>query len=179
MKKIFTIGAGVIVLIAATIMLINFFRGELPVITYAGSTKIEIGKTKLQTLFDAGFSSSTASLPPKKWDEYGVVKDGVRFGNVHIKNSSSGSKPKADCQIFGAWVKFDDSGKRGEVLVNGTNFQGHTLEQVKQQTADYKVNSETKTTLRLQRGVYNYTFKFNKQGIVESITIRDDTKARK
>lgn len=175
MKKTLTIIGIIVAIIAAGILVSTLQKGPSPVITYDGSTEISIGKSTLQDLFDGGFTSTTNKLASKKWDKYGLVKNDNLFGNAYIKNTSGNSKAKSECKIFGIWVTFAEDGKsRGQVLINGTDFKGKTIEQTKEAMSGFKLRSETDTSLDYSKGSYFYTFKF-KDNTVNTVEIKDDT----
>ena len=153
------------ILCVVSILLTACSGGKAAVVT-CGGYEVNLGKTTVAELKEAGFTNRYSSSEKKKigsmtWENFYAMKDDVSYGTMYAANKKSSQIEFDDGVIFEIVLSYDDPDyPLGEVLVNGINFEGYTREEIKAAMGDAKITLDYGKYLDFEIGGCDYTFSF-------------------
>ncbi len=140
-------------------------QGKAPEIVMDGQ-QVQLGKTTVGELRDAGFTNRMSYIDSKmigsmSWENFYAEKDGYSYGTMYAANKKSKEVAFDKGVIIKIFVKYDDPEQEtGEVLINGTNFEGYTRDQVKEAMKDLEMTLDYGDYVTFEAGKYTYSFNF-------------------
>lgn len=157
--------------------------GNPPILTVDG-IEMTLGTSRPIDLTSKGFESSFAGgylvigeLAANSWmsDLMSIQKDKETYAYVYIYNPTNEAETYSFCNIYKIKFKMNSEEEsfwaENNVLVNGIDFYGLTVDEVKENMQDFKLASETDTSVHYEDGSYNYYFRFDDNGIIEEIEV--------
>lgn len=158
------------------------FGKKMPVITYNGSTEVELGKTTVNELLEAGFTdrysySSKSRIDSWSWENFYAMIGDVSYGTLYAGNKSSNEIDFEKGKVFRVVIDYNDPDYvTGEILINGVNYAGYTRDQVKEAMGGAEQDLETDEYLVFLDDDCKYSFHFEDGSeTVSSISIDDGT----
>lgn len=160
--------------------------GTPPVLTVDGKD-ITIGESTPFSLPE-GFEFTLAgnylpigTMPGNSWmsDLLSAKKDGETYAYVYVYNPSKEEVTYLGATIYKASFSMNSEDASywavNNILVNGINFYGMNIEEVKAAMQEYKAPSEStygdRTTLLYKDGSYYYTIRFGENGLVDEVQV--------
>ncbi|MHC1682870.1 MAG: hypothetical protein AB6733_07975 [Clostridiaceae bacterium] len=145
----------------------------------ADGLNIEPGKSKLQDILDQGYTYQWSQLykPTDKIDgktfittAIEIMKDGQRYASVGLINKSSTSSKVEDCIVGDTriYAAYEGQHKYSELIVNGENIVGLTLDDIKSKMKE-KPNTEDEKRVLYYFDKNSYEVEFDDQKIVKTI----------
>lgn len=157
------------------------FGGTKPVLTVAGKEVI-LGETDASVFTGfqitlPGGGAATDDLPGMSWmTSFLCLEKGKKeYAYLYVYNPKRQSVRANSARIYK--VAFTMNGlyssywAEDNVLVNGIDFFGMNMDEVKEVMSEYKLSSEYERLLFYKDGKYSYTFKFTGEGIVDEVEV--------
>lgn len=187
MKKKYLIYVCVIILIPVFLLLYEKNQGTPPVLTVDGM-ELTLGISSPDDLYSQDFEFSLPNqftlynmMPAYSWGyEYiPAVKDEELYAQFYVYNPN---KDEVYCtgaaiyQIdFEMYSGEDSYWTQNNILVNGINFYGMNIDEVKTAMQAYKKPKESSSgDLRYKDGKYSYYIYFDSNGLVEEVSVEMD-----
>lgn len=144
--------------------------------------ELNLGKTTVAELKEAGFTNLYSHIDSKKidsmsWENFYAIKGDLSYGTMLAANKKSTQIEFDKGVIFEISIAYDDpEAPVGAILVNGTDFNGCTREEIKAAMGDTEITLDTDEYLSYESGRCEYTFSF-KDGseTVTGLRINDGT----
>ena len=156
--------------------------GKKAILTYDGSLELELGKTKIAEVVEAGFTDKyshdgKAQIDGSSWENFYAMKGDVTYGTMYAANKGSQKVAFEDGKVFRVVIDYQDPDyATGEILINGVNYEGYTRDQIKEAMSGAKMTLDSETYLDFEDGRFEYTFQFDEGSeAVSSISIDDGT----
>ena len=169
-------------LLAGMLLLTGCSFGKKVVLTYDGTFELELGKTKVAELLEAGFTDrysydKKAQIDSSSWQNFYAMKEDVTYGTMYAGNKSSQKVKFEQGKVFRVVIDYRDPDYvTGEILINGVNYAGYTREQIKEAMNGAEMTLDSETYLCFEDGKFEYTFQFDEGSeTVSSISIDDGT----
>lgn len=176
------IKSGLGLLLAGMLFLTSCSLGKKTVLTYDGTFELELGKTRVAEVMEAGFTdrytySKKSQIGSNSWENFYAMKGEVSYGTMYAGNSGSAKVDFEKGKIFRVVIDYQDPDYVcGEILINGVNYYGYDRDQIKEAMSGTEMTLDHENYLCFKDGKFEYTFRF-KEGseIVGSISIDDGT----
>ncbi|MCI9143759.1 MAG: hypothetical protein HFH87_14295 [Lachnospiraceae bacterium] len=169
-------------LLAGMLLLTGCSFGKKVVLTYDGTFELELGKTKVAELLEAGFTDrysydKKSQIDSSSWQNFYAMKEDVTYGTMYAGNKSSQKVKFEQGKVFRVVIDYRDPDYvTGEILINGVNYAGYTREQIKEAMNGAEMTLDSETYLCFEDGKFEYTFQFDEGSeTVSSISIDDGT----
>lgn len=169
-------------LLTGVIFLTSCSIGKKTVLTYDGTLELELGKTKIATVVEAGFTDKysydgKSQIDSSSWENFYAMKGDVTYGTMYAANRSSRKVDFEQGEVFRVVIDYDDPDYvTGEILINGVNYEGYTRDQIKEAMTGAKMTLDSDTYLSFEDGKFDYTFRFEEGSeTVSGISIDDGT----
>lgn len=169
-------------LLAGMLLLTGCSFGKKIVLTYDGTFELELGKTKVAELLEAGFTDrysydKKSQIDSSSWQNFYAMKEDVTYGTMYAGNKSSQKVKFEQGKVFRVVIDYRDPDYvTGEILINGVNYAGYTREQIKEAMSGAEMTLDSETYLCFEEGKFEYTFQFDEGSeTVSSISIDDGT----
>lgn len=166
----------------AGIVLTSCSGGKKVVLTYDGTCELELGKTRMADIMEAGFTNQythveKAQIDSRSWEDFYAMKDDMTYGTMYAANRSSKKVDFEEGEVFRVVIDYRDPDyDTGEILINGVNYNGYTRDQIKEAMSGAKMTLDHETYLDFEDGKFEYTFQFDEDSeTVSSISIDDGT----
>lgn len=169
-------------LLTGMLFLTSCSIGKKTVLTYDGTLELELGKTKIATVVEAGFTDKysydgKSQIDSSSWENFYAMKGDVTYGTMYAANRSSRKVDFEQGEVFRVVIDYDDPDYvTGEILINGVNYEGYTRDQIKEAMTGAKMTLDSDTYLSFEDGKFEYTFRFEEGSeTVSGISIDDGT----
>lgn len=169
-------------LLTGLLFLTSCSIGKKTVLTYDGTLELELGKTKIATVVEAGFTDKysydgKSQIDSSSWENFYAMKGDVTYGTMYAANRSSRKVDFEQGEVFRVVIDYDDPDYvTGEILINGVNYEGYTRDQIKEAMTGAKMTLDSDTYLSFEDGKFDYTFRFEEGSeTVSGISIDDGT----
>ena len=169
-------------LLTGMLFLTSCSIGKKTVLTYDGTLELELGKTKIATVVEAGFTDKysydgKSQIDSSSWENFYAMKGDVTYGTMYAANRSSRKVDFEQGEVFRVVIEYDDPDYvTGEILINGVNYEGYTRDQIKEAMTGAKMTLDSDTYLSFEDGKFDYTFRFEEGSeTVSGISIDDGT----
>ena len=169
-------------LLAGMFLLGGCSIGKKTVLTYDGTFELELGKTKVADVMEAGFTdrysySKKSQIDSSSWENFYAMKGDVTYGTMYIGNMSSGKVDFEEGKVFRVVIDYRDPDYViGEILINNVNYYGYTRDQIKEAMSGAEMTLDHETYLCFEDGKFEYTFRFDQGSeTVSTISIDDGT----
>ena len=170
------------ILLTGMLFLTSCSIGKKTILTYDGTLELELGKTKIAQVAEAGFTDkyaydAKAQIDSSSWENFYAMKNDVTYGTMYAGNKSSQKVNFEEGKVFRVVIDYRDPDyDTGEILINGVNYEGYTREQIKEAMSGAKMTLDVDTYLDFEDGKFEYTFQFDEDSeAVSSISIDDGT----
>lgn len=169
-------------LLAGMLFLTSCSIGKKTVLTYDGTFELELGKTRVAEVMEAGFTDrysydKKSQIDSSSWENFYAMKNDVTYGTMYAGNKSSQKVNFEEGKVFRVVIDYRDPDYvTGEILINGVNYAGYTREQIKEAMSGAKMTLDNETYLSFEDGKFEYTFQFDEGSeTVCTISIDDGT----
>ena len=169
-------------LLTGMLFLTSCSIGKKTTLTYDGTLELELGKTKIATVVEAGFTDKysydgKSQIDSSSWENFYAMKGDVTYGTMYAANRSSRKVDFEQGEVFRVVIDYDDPDYvTGEILINGVNYEGYTRDQIKEAMTGAKMTLDSDTYLSFEDGKFDYTFRFEEGSeTVSGISIDDGT----
>ncbi|MCI9337814.1 MAG: hypothetical protein HFH93_09780 [Lachnospiraceae bacterium] len=169
-------------IVAGMLLLTGCSFGKKTVLTYDGTFELELGKTKIAQVMQAGFTDKysydgKAQIDGSSWENFYAMKGEVTYGTMYAGNKSSQKVDFENGKVFRVVIDYRDPDyATGEILINGVNYSGYTRDQIKEAMGGAKMTLDSESYLSYEDGKFEYTFRFEEDSeAVSSISIDDGT----
>lgn len=169
-------------LLTGMLLLTSCSLGKKTVLTYGGTFELELGKTKVAEVMEAGFTDrysydKKAQIDSSSWQNFYAMKNDVTYGTMYAGNKSAQKVKFEEGKVFRVVIDYQDPDYvTGEILINGVNYAGYTREQIKEAMRGAEMTLDSETYLCFEDGKFEYTFRFEDGSeTVSSISIDDGT----
>lgn len=169
-------------LLAGMLLLTGCPIGKKVVLTYDGTLELELGKTKIAKVMEAGFTdlysySKKSQINSNSWENFYAMKGDVTYGTMYAGNLSSGKVDFEEGKVFRVVIDYQDPNYvTGEILINGVNYYGYNRAQIKEAMSGAEMTLDHETYLCFEDGKFEYTFQFEEGSeAVSTISIDDGT----
>ena len=170
------------ILLTGMLFLTSCSIGKKTILTYDGTLELELGKTKIAQVAEAGFTDkysydAKAQIDSSSRENFYAMKGDVTYGTMYAANRSSRNVSFEEGEVFRVVIDYDDPDyATGEILINGVNYEGYTRDQIKEAMSGAKMTLDSDTYLSFEDGKFEYTFRFEEGSeTVSGISIDDGT----
>lgn len=169
-------------LLAGMLLLTGCSVGKKTVLTLDGSFELELGKTKIAEVTEAGFTDrysydGKAQIDASSWENFYAMKGDVSYGTMYAGNKSSQKVDFEQGKVFRVVIDYQDPEyAAGDILINGVNYDGYTRDQIKEAMSGAEMTLDSETYLSFEDGKFEYTFRFEEGSeTVSGVSIDDGT----
>lgn len=161
--------------------------GTPPVLTIDGK-EITLGDSTPYSLpegFEFNFAGNylpIGSMPGSSWlsDSLSAKKDGETYARLYLYNPANEDVSYLGATIYEIYFRMNSEDASywavNNILVNGINFYGMNVDEVKASMQEFKEPSEYSysdgtSSLIYTDGDYNYTIRFGENGLVDEVEV--------
>lgn len=184
MKKKYLIYVCIIIMIPIFLLFYEKSEGTPPVLTVDG-TELTLGISSPDDLRSQEFEFSLPNeiriynkMPANSWsyEFLPVTKNDELYAHFYVYNPTPEDVYCTSATIykieFGMYSEEEDYWAQNNILVNGINFYGMNMDEVKAAMQAYKKPKETSYgDLAYKDGKYSYYIYFNDNGLVEEVSV--------
>ena len=184
MKKKYIIYVCIIIMIPIFLLFYEKNEGTPPVLTVDGA-ELTLGISSPDDLHSQGFEFSYPNeirlynnMPAGSWsyEFLPVIKNDELYAYFYVYNPTQKEVYFTGATLyqitFGMYSEEDSYWTQNNILVNGINFYGMNMDEVKTAMQAYKKPKETSYgSLVYKDGKYSYYIRFNDNGLVEEVSV--------